>query len=320
MVIFQKTKLGDLVNVKGGKRLPLGHELTNKKTNHPYIRARDIGAGKITFDDPVYVDENTFPLIKSYIVNKDDVCITIVGANVGDIGFVPLSLDGANLTENAVKLFPKDNRLERKFLKYCLLTNEIKLQMKQLAGGGAAQPKLGLYKINKLEIPHPTIENQARIASILSAYDDLIENNEKRIKILEEMANRLYTEWFVKFKFPGHEKMRMVDSGTEFGKIPEGWEVTRLGEIADIKWGDTSTTKQSYISKGYDAYSASGMDGKLDHFDYEEDGIVLSAIGANCGLTWLAKGKWSCIKNTIRILKKDPEIDIEYLFLVPQPH
>lgn len=237
MVTFRKAKLGDVVAVKGGKRLPLGHELTKKRTSHPYIRARDIGGGKITFDDPVYVNENTFPLIKNYIVNKNDVCITIVGANVGDIGFVPIHLDGANLTENAVKLFPKNKDFDHRFLKYCLLTDEIKLQMKQLAGGGAAQPKLGLYKINELEIPLPTIENQRLITSVLSAYDDLIENNEKRIKVLEEMAQLLYTEWFVKFKFPGHEKVKMVDSGTEYGMVPEGWEVKRFDADIELAYG-----------------------------------------------------------------------------------
>jgi len=237
MGTFKKVKLGDVVEVKGGKRLPLGHELTKKRTVHPYIRARDVGGGKITFDDPVYVNENTFPLIKNYIVNKDDVCITIVGANVGDIGFVPTHLDGANLTENAVKLFPKNVGFDHRFLKYCLLTDEIKLQMKQLAGGGSAQPKLGLYKINALEIPCPTIENQCLIASILSAYDDLIENNEKRIRALEEMAQRLYTEWFVKFKYPGHEKVKMVDSGTEYSLIPDKWEVKKLGDVIELAYG-----------------------------------------------------------------------------------
>lgn len=76
-------------------------------------------------------------------------------------------------------------------------------------------------------------ETQTRIASVLSAYDDLIENNEKRIKALEEMAQLLYTEWFVKFKFPGYEKAKMIDSGTEYGMIPEGWEVVNIGNLLE---------------------------------------------------------------------------------------
>lgn len=76
--------------------------------------------------------------------------------------------------------------------------------------------------ISKYGFLLPDIKTQTQIASIISTYDDLIENNEKRIKTLEEMAQRLYTEWFVNFKFPGHEKVKMVDSGTEYGKVPEG--------------------------------------------------------------------------------------------------
>ena len=90
--------------------------------------------------------------------------------------------------------------------------------------------------------------------------------------------------------------------------------VVRLGDVADVRWGDTSTTKASYVPNGHVAYSASGPDGYLPHADYTAKGIVLSAIGAKCGQVWLAKGAWSCIKNTIRILEKDSDACIEYLY------
>jgi type I restriction enzyme, S subunit len=120
----------------------------------------------------------------------------------------------------------------------------------------------------------------------------------KRIKILEEMARSLYREWFVKFRFPGHKQVKLVDS--PLGKIPSSWRVVDLGDIADIQWGDTSTTKASYTPTGFVAYSASGPDGYLEYADYHHDGVVLSAIGAQCGKSWYAKESWSCIKNTIR--------------------
>ena len=87
-----------------------------------------------------------------------------------------------------------------------------------------------------------------------------------------------------------------------------------LGEIADVNWGDTHTTKQSYSTTGFTAYSASGPDGLLPYADYDRTGIVLSAIGADCGRTWLAKGKWSCIKNTIRLFSKEADVDTEFLY------
>jgi len=83
-------------------------------------------------------------------------------------------------------------------------------------------------------IPKPSIVIQQKIATILSNYDNLIENNEKRIKLLEQMAKLIYEEWFVKFKFPGHENVKMIDSKTEFGKIPEGWEVGKLKKIYSL--------------------------------------------------------------------------------------
>ena len=88
----------------------------------------------------------------------------------------------------------------------------------------------------------------------------------------------------------------------------------QLQDILDIQWGDTKTTKASYVSTGYLAYSATGPDGFMEKFDYDKEGIVLSAIGANCGSTFYATGKWSCIKNTIRIFPKSDDIDLKYFF------
>jgi len=99
---------------------------------------------------------------------------------------------------------------------------------------GAGVPTLNRNHLDEIDITLPDLPTQSRIASVLSAYDDLIENNEKRIKVLEEMAQRLYTEWFVHFRFPGHEKVEMVDSGTEYGMIPEGWEVQELYSLISI--------------------------------------------------------------------------------------
>ena len=88
----------------------------------------------------------------------------------------------------------------------------------------------------------------------------------------------------------------------------------RLGDVSDLSWGDTKTTKASYTEHGDVAYSASGPDGFLPYADYERVGVVLSAIGADCGRTWLAKGRWSCIKNTIRFWSTSPLVDTEYLY------
>lgn len=102
---------------------------------------------------------------------------------------------------------------------------------------GAGVPTLNRNDLDTLEIAVHPLPTQRKIAAILSAYDDLIENNKRRIEILEEMAQALYREWFVKFRFPGHEKVRMVES--EIGTVPEGWEVKKLGDVCNILMGQS---------------------------------------------------------------------------------
>jgi type I restriction enzyme S subunit len=94
---------------------------------------------------------------------------------------------------------------------------------------GSAQPQIPITDLRQVSVPVPPLPTQRKIAAILSAYDDLIENNLRRIKILEGMAQNLYREWFVKFRFPGHQHARFVDSS--LGRIPEGWVVKRLDQV-----------------------------------------------------------------------------------------
>ena len=103
--------------------------------------------------------------------------------------------------------------------------------------------------MREIEIKYPSINTQQKIASILSTYDDLIENNTRRIKILEEMAQMLYREWFVNFRFPDHEQVKMVKS--ELGLIPEGWEVVQLQDLYDTSSGGTPSRKvKEYYENG----------------------------------------------------------------------
>jgi type I restriction enzyme S subunit len=102
---------------------------------------------------------------------------------------------------------------------------------------GATVERVPLTKFPDFPVELPPLAEQDRIASILSAYDDLIENNTRRIAILEEMARRIYEEWFVRFRFPGHENVRMVES--ELGLVPEGWKVAPFTELADVLSGGT---------------------------------------------------------------------------------
>ena len=113
-----------------------------------------------------------------------------------------------------------------KFYAYCFRTPIIRKEL-TASGGGTNISNLNQDILNALEVPFPTLPEQRRIAGILSAYDELIENSQRRIRILEGMARALYREWFVHFRFPGHEKLPRVASS--LGDIPKGWEATTLG-------------------------------------------------------------------------------------------
>jgi type I restriction enzyme S subunit len=274
----------DVCMIKGGKRLPAGHDLVNDITNHPYIRARDIGDGKINFTDPKYITEETYNKISRYIVRESDVIITIVGANIGDIAYVSSEFDGANLTENAVKLTAKKG-LVPLFLKYSLLPSDVKQHM-QIVASGAAQGKLGLYKIKKLSIPFPPLLIQQKIAGILSTYDDLIENNLKRIKLLEEMTQITYEEWFIRLRFPNYE-FSTTNSTTG---LPEGWVKIKLKEVLILNYGK-ALKADTRIEGTIPVYGSSGIIGTHNKALVEGCGIIVGRKG-NVGSVFWSHGSF----------------------------
>jgi len=117
------------------------------------------------------------------------------------------------------------------FVYYLAKSELIRKPAEKSMSGASGRQRADLKSIVDLEVPSPPLPTQQKIAAILSAYDDLIENNLRRIKILEEMAQNLYREWFIKFRFPGHQHARFTDS--PLGTIPEEWEVKTLGKLAD---------------------------------------------------------------------------------------
>ena len=206
------------------------------------------------------------------------------------------------LGQRTVLIRPDEEKVDAAFLTYRLLAHDVQHWMSGVANG-ATVPHLNMEDIRALPLSElPPLRTQRQIGGMLAAFDDLIENNDRQIEILEEMARLLYRQWFVHFRYPGHENVKFVDS--DFGLIPSGWEVAQLGSIATLTGGST-TTKASYVSQGYRAFSAAGPDGFLETYEVDGHGVVLSAVGARCGRTFRASGQWSSIANTIRILPKD---------------
>ena len=303
---WRPTKLDELGYVGRGKSR---HRPRNAAFlyggRYPFFQTGDIKAADfyLTEYSQTYSEEG---LAQSKLWKPGTLCITIA-ANIAESAI--LGIEGC-FPDSVVGFVPDADKADVRFIKYYM--EILKLRMQNISHG-ATQDNLSLDKLLSFDFLVPPLPIQRRIAGILSAYDELIENSQRRIKILESMARALYREWFVHFRFPGHEHHPRVPS--PLGEIPEEWEVKKLGTLADISWGDTSTTKAAYVEEGYAAYSASGLDGKLDHYDFDRVGIVLSAIGAQCGKTWLARGKWSCIKNTIRFWSKNECVSTEFLFI-----
>lgn len=179
-----------------------------------------------------------------FILSEDDLIVAMTEQAEGLLGssaLVPQS--NLYLHNQRLGLITELDRtkLDKFFLYYLFNSRSIRGQIRASANGTKVR-HTSPERIYQVRVKLPEIRTQRKIASILSAYDRLIENNTRRIKILEEMARSLYDEWFVKFRFPGYEQTKMVDS--ELGMIPEGWEVKSIGEVIETVGGGTPSTKE----------------------------------------------------------------------------
>ena len=204
---WKTTELGEIIDLFDSRRIPLNsRDRQQRQGQFPYYGAQ----GVIDHVDDFIFDGR-------YILVAED------GENLNSRK-LPLALvaDGKFWVNNHAHILrAKPGVADDTFLLYFLNSTNIKPFVT-----GAAQPKLSQANLRLIPVFLPPLPTQRRIAGILSAYDDLIENSQRRIKILEEMARRLYREWFVYFRFPGHEDRRFVES--PLGEIPEGWEVKLL--------------------------------------------------------------------------------------------
>jgi type I restriction enzyme S subunit len=147
------------------------------------------------------------------------------------------------------RVVPDDAKVNGKFIYYALkaMYDDRRITQWQVQSTGISNFQFEAF-LDECEIGLPPLETQRRIASILSAYDDLIENNTRRIAILEEMARRIYEEWFVRFRFPGHEQVKMVES--ELGEIPEGWRAQTVEQTFQILGGGTPSKAEPTYWEG----------------------------------------------------------------------
>jgi len=141
---------------------------------------------------------------------------------------------------------------------YLAYTNIVRKPAEKSMVGASGRQRADLASIRYLDVPAPPLATQRKIAAILSTYDNLIENNLRRIKILEEMAQLVYREWFVKFRFPGHENVRMAES--EMGPIPEGWKVRNVTDVPCFRFVCENVTPYEGVKKYFATADVRGIE------------------------------------------------------------
>jgi type I restriction enzyme S subunit len=189
--------LAEIVNIKGGKRLPLGASLQQTPTAHPYVRVRDVGQRSLSRVGVEYVPEDVFPSISRYIVRTNDIVVSIVGT-IGALSVVDDFYDNASLTENCVKLTGLEYH-DALYLYYYLSSSRGQHEISK-GTVGAVQPKLPIYNIEKLKVLWPADKDERRrTAAVLGRLDDKIELNRRINQTLEAMAQAIFKSWFVDF-------------------------------------------------------------------------------------------------------------------------
>lgn len=218
---------------------------------------------------PIFSGYHIVGHAKTYLYEEPE--IVVVARGVGGTGDVKMSPPKCFLTNLSIVAQVVSSEVDKKFLYYRLAGPKL-WELRT----GSAQAQITIDRLQRYELRIPPIPTQRKIAVILSAYDELIENNLRRIKILEEMAQNLYREWFVKFRFPGHEKARFIDS--PLGKIPEEWEVKRIREFGNVITGKTpSKAKPDFYGEDVPFVKTPDMHGNMFILDVGER---LSIAGA----------------------------------------
>lgn len=200
---------------------------------YPLIRTPNIGAGSFDLDGVHRVSKATYDKRNRRAVPRAQDLILAREAPAGNVAIIPKGAEFC-LGQRTVLIRPDANKVNPLFLNYFLNAPEQRHKLLRNANG-ATVSHVNMPIIRNLPIELPPMEEQEWIAGILSAYDSLIENNRKQIKLLEEAAQRLYKEWFIDLRFPGHET---AEINPETG-LPEGWREQSLGDFASIEMGQS---------------------------------------------------------------------------------
>lgn len=202
----RKICLADVATIKGGKRLPYGEQLQDEITVHPYVRVADMVNNTIKKDKLKYISDVIYNKIQNYTISSRDVYISIAGT-IGRVGLVPDNLEGANLTENAAKIVLNENKINKVFLVYELLTDVLQSQIKSLTIQ-AGVPKLAISRIESLKIYCPPLSEQEEFADKVEQINKYIVAQQEELEYFETLFQSLLQEAFtgvLTWKYPRKE-------------------------------------------------------------------------------------------------------------------
>jgi type I restriction enzyme S subunit len=269
---WPNAKLGDCVDLLAG--FPFKSQyFTDKCGDIPLVKGENVSQGHILWDISKRWSAAEWTNFEKYQLRPGDVVVAM------DRPWVPAGLKWAYVRGNAPKallvqrcsrLRSNTQGLDQNYLRFVIGSPGFESYVRPITTG-VNVPHISAKQILEYEFALPPLPIQRRIAGILSAYDDLIENSQRRIKILESMARSLYREWFVHFRFPGHESVPRVPSA--LGEIPQGWEVKRLGEVIELNYGK-ALKKEDRRDGEYPVFGSSGIVGTHDSSLVDGPGIV----------------------------------------------
>ena len=292
---WKKVKLGDYIDVLSGFAFK---SKDFSDSGIPVIKIKNVCPPYISLEDLSYVPNSIAFQNPRYILRKGDVLIAMTGSHINQIASVVgrvgrVRYDAITVLNQRVGKIVNKNEAKSSldYIYYYLSQYEVKVELAQKAGGAANQANISPSDIKNLLFPYPPIGIQHRIATILSRYDSLIENYQKQIKLLEEAAQRLYKEWFVDLRFPGHENTNIIDG------VPEGWKKMPVDSIYSIKYGKNLSTKLITPTGKYPVYGANGVIGYYNVANCNNQVVLITSRGNGSGDVLMTYHKDSFITN-----------------------
>jgi len=252
---WRRVKLGELLTFWGSGATPRGGKNSYKASGIPLVRSMNVHDLRFERSALAFIDEEQARELDRVEIVKSDVLLNITGASVARCCLAGSSAVGGRVNQHVMILRADPSVGDARWLARAL-AGPYKSRLLAIAGSGATREALTRSAVEDFAISLPSIGYQHQVSDILDSYDRLLENNRRRIEILEEMARLLYREWFVHFRFPGHEDVEYADS--DLGPIPKGWGQTCLAEELELQRFNVKPFE--YADEEFEHYSIPAFD------------------------------------------------------------